>query len=711
MEKLIKYFVIAGALISGRAPEAQCQQLSPPVFGCIQVADNGNATLNWIPASDPGNNFVQYDIYVSNNAGGAYSLLASPNSVIASAYVQSTTSTFTDNYFYYLQTISTNGSTNFTSTSSDTLSSIWLAVTASSTGYAQLNWNSPFLNSVVVQPGLNYEIWREYPIGNWQMVQTMPFGVTNANYEIVDVCSAVMNFRVRLALPSGCFFSSNIAGGTFDNYAPPAIPVLTSVSIDHVLNRSVIEWEPSTSPDTQAYIIYKCVNGNTLIVDTIWGINTTQFTDLLSGTAVNTGPVSYSIAAFDGCYHGSPASPNTSALAFCQSSVFVPQIGYAYCSSYVIFQWTAYQGWDFGVDSYVIYHAIAPEQNTPYANLVFSPIDTVAGNVLNYNNPIAEYNVYHCYYIVAIGTATEDQAPSNYTRVLTPYPVEPAYLYLGSSTVTTQDSTLTLIEIQPTPNIFEMKLERFDHNNLEWDAVIVVESTASGATTIPDALLKTDVFSYTYRVITSNFCGDVIDTTNIGKTILLSGLANQQRIVNTLVWTAYEAWDHGASMYRIHRIIGRTGADEVIAEINPSAQYFYEDDVSSLLFTEGRFCYRIEAVEAPSALGSHSSFSNEICLAQKPVIWIPNSFVVDGYNSTFSPVISFADFTRFKMLIYSRWGDVIYETTDINKPWDGSMKGKTVQEGTYTYFISVKDGEGREYNYTGYVIMLVGREK
>lgn len=687
------------------------QQLNPPVFGCIQVADNGNATLNWIPSTDPGNNFVQYNIYVGNNAGGAYSLLSSPNSLSASAFVQSTVSTFTDNYYYYLQTLSTNGASNFTSISSDTLSSIWLAVTASPTGYAQLSWNSPYLNTATVPSGLNYEIWREYPTGNWQMVQTMPYGTTNANYEIVDVCSAQMNFRIRLNLPSGCFFTSNIAGGTFDNYAPPTIPVLASVSINHVLNRAVVEWEASTSPDTQAYIIYKCVNGNTLIVDTVWGINNTQFTDLLSGTAVNTGPVSYSIAAFDGCYHGSPASPNTSALAFCQSSVYLPQIGYAYCSSYVVFHWTSYVGWDFGVDSYIIYHAIAPEQNTPFADLVFTPIDTVAGNVLNYNNPITEYNVYHCYYVVAVGTATGENAQSNYTRVQTPYPVAPSYLYLGSSSVISEDSTLTTIEIEPTTNIFELKLERYDYNNIEWDEVIVLESNTTGTMVIPDSQLNTDVFSYTYRVVTSNFCGDVVDTTNIGKTILLNGLANQQRVVNTLVWTNYEDWALGASVYRIHRIIGKTGVDEVVAEINPNAQFFYEDDVSMLLFTEGKFCYRIEAVEAPSVLGTHSSFSNEICLAQRPVIWIPNSFVVDGYNSTFSPVISFADFSNYKMIIYSRWGDVIYETTDINQPWDGAMNGKTVQEGTYTYFVSVKDGEGREFNNTGYVVMLVDREK
>ena len=159
----------------------------------------------------------------------------------------------------------------------------------------------------------------------------------------------------------------------------------------------------------------------------------------------------------------------------------------------------------------------------------------------------------------------------------------------------------------------------------------------------------------------------------------------------------------------MHRKIGN-GPDEVIAELNAGAELFIEDDVSALIYSEGTFCYWIEAIELPTVYGVHSSFSNEICLALQPVIWIPNSFVVGGYNNTFVPVISFADFQSYRMIIYSRWGDIIYESNDINTPWDGKMNGKVVQEGAYTYFLTIKDGEGRAYDYTGYVTVLVSND-
>lgn len=683
------------------------QTLNPPTLNCMQVDLNGDVTLNWSPASDPTGVFVEYQIFTSSNQATGYLMADTESALNTFLHTHTTSATLTDNIYYYIQTISSDGTNTYQSVTSDTMTTIWLTATPSPTGFAVLDWNTPFLPSYPVPDGLQYEVWREYPAGTWNMVQTFPYGVTGSNYEIVDVCGDNMNFMVRLAMPNGCVFTSNVDGGYFENYAPPVIPTMTDISIDHTLNRAIISWEASPSPDTEAYIIYKCVNGNTLIVDTIWGINTTTFTDLLSGSAVSTGQVSYSIAAFDGCYHGVPPSPNTSALAPCQSSVYVPNIGYTVCNPNVNFTWEHYDGWPDGVSEYIIYHALAPDIATPFADLVFSPLDTVPGNVSNFSHPITDFNLYHCYYVVAVGTFTGYQAVSNYTRVLTPYPVDPAYLYLGSASVISQDSTLITLLIEPTINTYEVKLERFNPITLSWDEVIIMSTDGTGSLVMPDSQRATDAFSYTYRVITSNYCGDVIDTTNLGKTILLSGLANEQRQVNTVVWTIYGDWDQGVEKYLLHRIIGEFGSDEVIAEIFPGAGFFYDDDVSTQFFTEGKFRYYIEAVESNGPFGTNSAISNAIELTQKPVIWIPNAFVVNGFNETFRPVISFADFSQYQMIIYSRWGDVIFQSEDINTPWDGKMNGDVVQEGAYTYYMTIKDGKGKAYDYTGYVTVLV----
>jgi gliding motility-associated-like protein len=45
------------------------------------------------------------------------------------------------------------------------------------------------------------------------------------------------------------------------------------------------------------------------------------------------------------------------------------------------------------------------------------------------------------------------------------------------------------------------------------------------------------------------------------------------------------------------------------------------------------------------------------------------------------------------MFIYNRWGELIFETHDATRGWDGSygMDGRDVQQGIYTYKIMYKN--------------------
>ena len=80
---------------------------------------------------------------------------------------------------------------------------------------------------------------------------------------------------------------------------------------------------------------------------------------------------------------------------------------------------------------------------------------------------------------------------------------------------------------------------------------------------------------------------------------------------------------------------------------------------------------------------------------------------IDGpLNDFFAP--KGAEFESFEMEIYSRWGERIYHTTDIDKPWDGKLQSKNqiVQEGVYVYKIWVKDFKVETHNYVGNVSLI-----
>jgi hypothetical protein len=137
-----------------------------------------------------------------------------------------------------------------------------------------------------------------------------------------------------------------------------------------------------------------------------------------------------------------------------------------------------------------------------------------------------------------------------------------------------------------------------------------------------------------------------------------------------------------------------------------------------MLHTPGFFCYTVEAIELDNQYGySLNSFSNEVCLQQEPKVFIPNAFMVNGNNSSFYPVISFADPETYNMIIYSRWGDIIHNANDLGDPnnpndngdpWRGRKDGVLLPEGAYAYYITIKDGRGQLHEYRGAVNLLIG---
>lgn len=76
-------------------------------------------------------------------------------------------------------------------------------------------------------------------------------------------------------------------------------------------------------------------------------------------------------------------------------------------------------------------------------------------------------------------------------------------------------------------------------------------------------------------------------------------------------------------------------------------------------------------------------------------LYVPNSFTPNGddHNELFE--IYALNIQSFNMIITNRWGDLIYQTDDIQKFWDGKFEGRLVPQGDYLYFIELL-GEDRE---------------
>ncbi len=58
----------------------------------------------------------------------------------------------------------------------------------------------------------------------------------------------------------------------------------------------------------------------------------------------------------------------------------------------------------------------------------------------------------------------------------------------------------------------------------------------------------------------------------------------------------------------------------------------------------------------------------------------------DGLNQVFEPII-IKGLGSARLEIYNRWGEKMYETSDMEKGWDGVYRGKPVPEGEYFWIL------------------------
>lgn len=73
--------------------------------------------------------------------------------------------------------------------------------------------------------------------------------------------------------------------------------------------------------------------------------------------------------------------------------------------------------------------------------------------------------------------------------------------------------------------------------------------------------------------------------------------------------------------------------------------------------------------------------------------YIPNTFTPDGdeMNNVFLPIFNDAfDKQSYTMLIFDRWGEILFETHNTDFGWDGTYNGQLCKEGTYTWKIVIK---------------------
>ena len=73
-------------------------------------------------------------------------------------------------------------------------------------------------------------------------------------------------------------------------------------------------------------------------------------------------------------------------------------------------------------------------------------------------------------------------------------------------------------------------------------------------------------------------------------------------------------------------------------------------------------------------------------------------------NDVFLP--RFVGAVNFRMEIYSRWGELVFETNDQSRGWDGYVGGKLAPQGVYLYKLVIEFIDGQRITRIGDVAII-----
>lgn len=100
-------------------------------------------------------------------------------------------------------------------------------------------------------------------------------------------------------------------------------------------------------------------------------------------------------------------------------------------------------------------------------------------------------------------------------------------------------------------------------------------------------------------------------------------------------------------------------------------------------------------------------FSNQLTYKYTPVVYVPTAFTPnrDGTNDTLDLFGLPTETATIK--IYTKWGQLIYQSIEPNPGWDGLINGRLAPEGVYLYEVTFEDSDGIKVTQKGTFALII----
>jgi gliding motility-associated-like protein len=467
-----------------------------------------------------------------------------------------------------------------------------------------------------------------------------------------------------------------------DTLPPPNSQILY-VTQDDAGHVSVV-WSKNHVYDFKDYRLSRTDLGS-LVLHTSSDVNDTTYQDTDPNADARNQSYCYHIQTEDKCDNVSLNSPDHCSILLQATAVGNSTIGLS---------WNAYSGW--APLTYVIYR----NDN----NGTFRVLDSTT-NTSYTDSSLCDQE--YCYYVVAIHPNRTYFSRSNNACAKAPYVFQDNILEMQRATVAENSYVKLNWSSASQTNFSNYLVDRYSSEDKDWKKGYAVTRNTS----LEDHDVNVFANSYLYRVRTEDECGYTSGYSNNGSSILL-----RNKIVNdkvNLYWNKYNVWPSGVNAYLV-QIQERNKKFHTVAQLPGNDSTFIDDSVYSYIDTA--YCYRVIALEnAP--LNQDTSVSNITCAILGSRIFIPNAFTPgneDSLNDEWK-VSALAIYNligqplhNFKARIYDRWGQLVFETDDVNKGWDGTRKsdGQLCPVDVYLYMIDAEGIDGRSIHLKGNVTLI-----
>ncbi len=127
--------------------------------------------------------------------------------------------------------------------------------------------------------------------------------------------------------------------------------------------------------------------------------------------------------------------------------------------------------------------------------------------------------------------------------------------------------------------------------------------------------------------------------------------------------------------------------------------------VSLLNLDPGEYSYTISDQNNCTTAGSIIILSG-IDDCSTPHVWVPNVFSPNGDGENDILFVRGEGISHMEFIIFNRWGQKMYESSNSTNGWDGTFKGKACPDGSYSYVLKVKFTNNTETVKSGNITLV-----